>query len=225
MIQQATRRLVHTYRPVRVYLFGSYAWGKPDQNSDLDLLVVVPDSYKLARPPAMAGHLALSDMQMAKDIVVTQSSRFAATARDRSSLYHKIQHEGIILYQMVEWEKWLFKAEHDIEAARRLTSDLPPILDVAAYHTQQCAEKALKGFLSFKGAAVQRTHDLSLLVSTCASYDPEFQTLEHQAAYLNGFSTQFRYPGDELEPEAEEVNQAIQHANDVLTFVKARMYP
>lgn len=36
------RILVEKFRPERVILFGSYAYGQPDENSDVDLLVIKP---------------------------------------------------------------------------------------------------------------------------------------------------------------------------------------
>ena len=37
-------RLVDVYRPLRIYLFGSYAWGTPTDESDYDLCVVIETS-------------------------------------------------------------------------------------------------------------------------------------------------------------------------------------
>ena len=42
---------------------------------------------------------------------------------------------------------WLRKARHDLRSAHRLYTDAPPLLGTAAYHCQQAAEKALKGWL------------------------------------------------------------------------------
>lgn len=39
-IQEIVDKLVAHYSPQRVILFGSYAYGVPDVNSDLDLLVI-----------------------------------------------------------------------------------------------------------------------------------------------------------------------------------------
>lgn len=43
-IEEVKNRLVKTYDPIAIYLFGSYAWGHPDDESDLDLLIVVDKS-------------------------------------------------------------------------------------------------------------------------------------------------------------------------------------
>ena len=42
-LDTAVRRLVAALRPERIYLFGSRARGDADQDSDFDLLVVVPE--------------------------------------------------------------------------------------------------------------------------------------------------------------------------------------
>ena len=39
-IKKAVHKIVRNYKPQKIILFGSYAWGKPTENSDVDLLVV-----------------------------------------------------------------------------------------------------------------------------------------------------------------------------------------
>ncbi len=39
VIDEVKNRLVNTYNPIAIYLFGSYAWGIPTEDSDLDLLI------------------------------------------------------------------------------------------------------------------------------------------------------------------------------------------
>ena len=40
-------------------------------------------------------------------------------------------------------QNWLIKAQHDLAAARKLSVGPDPYLDVAVYHCQQAAEKAV----------------------------------------------------------------------------------
>ena len=39
-IQAVVARIVEGYRPDRIILFGSYAYGTPTEDSDLDLLIL-----------------------------------------------------------------------------------------------------------------------------------------------------------------------------------------
>ena len=39
-ISQITQKIIHGFSPEKIILFGSYAWGKPTPNSDLDFLIL-----------------------------------------------------------------------------------------------------------------------------------------------------------------------------------------
>jgi predicted nucleotidyltransferase len=39
-IQDAVDKIVREFRPEKVILFGSYAWGEPTEDSDVDLFIV-----------------------------------------------------------------------------------------------------------------------------------------------------------------------------------------
>ncbi len=41
-IKQVCRKIAREFRPQRIILFGSYAYGRPTPDSDVDLLVVMP---------------------------------------------------------------------------------------------------------------------------------------------------------------------------------------
>jgi predicted nucleotidyltransferase len=41
-IRSLADRIARAFRPERIILFGSYAWGAPTPDSDVDLLVVLP---------------------------------------------------------------------------------------------------------------------------------------------------------------------------------------
>lgn len=115
--------------------------------------------------------------------------------------------------------EWLQKAHHDIASAERLMQP-SPILDTAVYHCQQAAEKALKGYLSAHDVAVQKTHDLTVLLARCADFDDGFKVLYDICDTLTPYGTAFRYPGSESQPEHEEARAALVMANDVLSFVE-----
>lgn len=105
MIDQKTldaikNKLVDLYNPLEIYLFGSYAWGKPDNESDLDLLIVVESCDPKNRYEQMAkGHRALLDFRnLGKDIIVLSKQEFDEVANDKTRMFYRIKHEGKKIY-------------------------------------------------------------------------------------------------------------------------------
>jgi HEPN domain-containing protein len=120
-------------------------------------------------------------------------------------------------------EAWLEKARHDLNSARKLFLGADPVLDTAVYHTQQCAEKALKAFLAFHSQPVKKTHDLDELVDLCVEIDPAFGELYDPVEELNPYSVVFRYPAEVMEPEKDEVAEAIRLSEKVLQFIETKI--
>ena len=83
--------------PLSLYVFGSYAWGTPTIDSDLDLVVVVENSDKKPYKRAIEGIRALRGLGIAKDILVYTQEEFKVLSEDVSSLLYKVEKEGIRL--------------------------------------------------------------------------------------------------------------------------------
>jgi HEPN domain-containing protein len=62
--------------------------------------------------------------------------------------------------RVAEAKAWMIKAWRDLETAHRAAEGAPPLYDVAVYHCQQAAEKAVKAFLVHRGKPYERTHDI-----------------------------------------------------------------
>lgn len=92
-------RLVRAYSPRLLYLFGSYAWGVPDEQSDFDVLVVIDKSDEKPYKRARKGIDALTGLRIAKDILVYTTDEFERFASDISTLCYKIKKEGMNLYE------------------------------------------------------------------------------------------------------------------------------
>lgn len=122
---------------------------------------------------------------------------------------------------MQSHEKWLIKAENDLNAAKLLYEAV--YLDVAIYHTQQCAEKSLKAFLARQKHPIVKSHDLVALVALSKEYDPKFSRISTQAEKLTPFGIIFRYPDVEIYPKKSVVLTAIRDAEKIFCFVKERI--
>jgi predicted nucleotidyltransferase len=99
LLKEVTRRLVAEFRPEKVILFGSHAWGRPDRNSDVDLMVIVTNSDLSAYERAVRGHACLSGLDIAKDVIVETRTEFDFFQDVRASLEHKVAKEGKVLYE------------------------------------------------------------------------------------------------------------------------------
>ena len=69
------------------------------------------------------------------------------------------------------------------------------------------------------GCFFQRTHNLVALLAVCAQLEPRFDQWEEVATTLTPYATEFRYPGDVLEPEREEAEWALAGAEAFLSFI------
>ena len=98
IIEEAKDKLVKVFDPIEIYLFGSYAWGCPDEESDLDFLVVVEESTEKPYKRCYKGHLALSDMKVPKDLIVYTKDEFEPRAADITTLCYKVVNEGRKIY-------------------------------------------------------------------------------------------------------------------------------
>lgn len=97
-IQEATNRLVKAYDPNIILLFGVYAWGKPDDDSDLNFLVVVEKSDdKVYRRGDKAFDVLLA-LKIPKNVVVFTQQEFDAMSQDITSLCYEVKNRGKILY-------------------------------------------------------------------------------------------------------------------------------
>ena len=124
---------------------------------------------------------------------------------------------------MASCRGWIFKARSDLHLAEKGVKGDDLTLDTAIYHTQQCAEKALTGFLVYHEISLSKTHDLVKLLEVCCGIDSEFSDLRLDAAVLSPFATEFRYPvDDEIVVERKVVLDAIHRAKKILSFVEKK---
>lgn len=87
-----------------IYLFGSYAYGVPNKNSDYDLCVVIPDSGMRPVDAIKEIRRAIYPVQSKPmDVVVYHRSRFMERQRS-ASLERKIAREGVLLFEQEELE-------------------------------------------------------------------------------------------------------------------------
>lgn len=97
-IEEVKNRLVKLYNPLAIYIFGSYAWGLPTQDSDLDILIVVEKSDLKKYKRAVEAYGALFGLNAPSDILVYTKEEFERRSKNITTLCHKIKEEGKLIY-------------------------------------------------------------------------------------------------------------------------------
>jgi predicted nucleotidyltransferase len=94
-----TKVIVQTVPVEQIYLFGSYAYGTPHKDSDLDLYLVFKDNLPIREMEALlAARIAMDPIQtMPVDLLGLKLNRFLDRGTD-ATLERKIAREGIKLY-------------------------------------------------------------------------------------------------------------------------------
>ena len=98
LIDTAVERLVAEFQPEQIWLFGSYAWGEPRSESDLDLVVVVAKSAESYLRRAQRAQGCLWGIPMGVDVLVPTKEDFGRVRHLKGSLTYKIVTEGRLLY-------------------------------------------------------------------------------------------------------------------------------
>lgn len=92
-------KLAESMHPQKIYLFGSYAWGKPTKDSDVDFCLVFDQiKPKDALPLVWAAREAVSEFNLAKDIIVRTTQRMESLRPYNAPLESKIMKKGKLLY-------------------------------------------------------------------------------------------------------------------------------
>ncbi len=114
---------------------------------------------------------------------------------------------------------WLYHANLDYIAARTLIKNQRCNLS-AAFHCQQCIEKALKGYMLFKKRKLFDGHNLTWLCKQAALMDNHFKEYLLSSVMLNKYYIETRYPADiPLSITNEDAAQLLETTTDMLNFI------
>ncbi|MBA7624499.1 hypothetical protein ES703_31908 [subsurface metagenome] len=115
--------------------------------------------------------------------------------------------------------QWLMLADDDLRLARFILDGDDPIYWAAAFHSQQCAEKALKGFLTFHDIRAKKSHEIDYLLELCCLVNPDFEQFKQTAGELTEYAVDSRYPAPHHYAGDKDAKQAIEIARSIYEFV------
>ena len=96
-LKEVTDKIVKEFKPEKIILFGSYAWGKPNEDSDVDLFIV--KETKNTRELARKIDGSFWGRSFAMDIIVSTPSGVENRLRRGDFFFRDIFDKGTVLYE------------------------------------------------------------------------------------------------------------------------------
>lgn len=97
-LNEAVNRIIKEFNPEKIILFGSYAYGKPTVDSDIDLMIVM-DTDEKPHKRAVSIRKALKDIGIPKDIIVKTPQEFKRFKDIVGTVIYPAAHKGKLLYE------------------------------------------------------------------------------------------------------------------------------
>src|SRR6266849_8756756 len=96
VIRQFARAVVERFQPEKIILFGSYAYGEPHADSDVDILVVTPARNQIDQAVRIDREI---DPPFPLDLIVRTPKTLAWRLEEGDSFLQEIVANGKVLYE------------------------------------------------------------------------------------------------------------------------------
>ncbi len=97
-LKEAVRRIIDNFNPEKIILFGSYAYGQPTADSDMDLMIIMNTDEK-PHKRAVPLRKALKGIGIPKDIIVKTPEEFDRFKDIVGTIIYPAAHKGKVLYE------------------------------------------------------------------------------------------------------------------------------
>ncbi len=97
LIREIKDRIVSSIHPEKIILFGSYAYGTPTKDSDVDLLVIMPSDEPMHKRIFRIRKL-LRDFRVPKDIIVYTPQEVEKWKNVTNAFITSIIKKGKVIY-------------------------------------------------------------------------------------------------------------------------------
>ena len=245
-IQATCDDIVREFAPLQVILFGSYAYGAPTEDSDVDLLVVM-DILKSETWQQKWDMQQRIPKRFALDLHVRSPEDIAYRFSHNDWFLHEVLEKGDVLYEtegalpplklaedalVPVWQQKgvinpltlekVRTAESDWEGIKRLQQPLTPQLyDLVCFHAQQCIEKYLKAWLQEANLPVPRTHDLQELLHLIVPLHPEWRVWRLDFKRFTTHAVDVRY--EHYYATEADVEHAVHICTEVRQTIRATL--
>jgi predicted nucleotidyltransferase len=99
VIKEITKILIERYHPEKIVLFGSYAYGTPDEESDIDLFIVSKTSLSFYKRLLKIRRLTSSVRKgYSFEPIVLTPRELKARLSKKDQFFEEIMNKGKVLY-------------------------------------------------------------------------------------------------------------------------------
>ncbi len=96
-IQNFVDDVVKHFKPIKVILFGSYAYGKPNEDSDVDLMLIMPHRGPSAK---MATRIRLAcPRNFPMDLIVRSPTEVKRRISQGDAFLNEVTSRGVVLHE------------------------------------------------------------------------------------------------------------------------------
>lgn len=222
-VKEVTDIIKTALNPISVIVFGSVA--EKGSGDDLDLLIVVDDESRDLKELHFKTNKCLKEFykKFAIDYFVVPLSMFHEYSLKGSPFIKLVLRKGRIIYMKNAVKEWMKQSKDELDMAAYLLQG--DYFKGAAYHSQQCIEKALKAILLKKGWELEKTHNIERLFSIAEEYNINILLSEEDMVFMDSIY-RGRYPAEEGllpfgEPTEVEADRAVRLALSVFDQVSS----
>lgn len=97
-LSEVVDRIVHKFHPMKIILFGSWARGDAREDSDIDLLVVLPKAEHTRKAAIQIGN-SLSNLPIGKDIIVATPEEIEKYGKTVGNILLPALTDGKVIYE------------------------------------------------------------------------------------------------------------------------------
>ncbi|OGL45512.1 MAG: hypothetical protein A2W05_06385 [Candidatus Schekmanbacteria bacterium RBG_16_38_10] len=97
-LKNIVKKVTDNFNPEKIILFGSYAYGTPTKDSDIDLMVIMDTEMK-PYERALPIRKALKYLGMPKDVIVRTPQEFERFKDIVGTTIYTAAHKGKVIYE------------------------------------------------------------------------------------------------------------------------------
>jgi predicted nucleotidyltransferase len=115
LIRRFAREVAERFHPEKIILFGSYAYGQPHADSDVDVLVIMPARNEMD----LAVKICLAvEYNFPLDLLVRTPKNLARRLAEGDSFLREIMDRGTVLYEKAKVGSIWIRAAHAAERSK-----------------------------------------------------------------------------------------------------------